>query len=42
MKLRIQDSLLRLRLTRNEVACLLDHGVVECERVAAATTRLDG
>jgi hypothetical protein len=30
MKLRIQGNLLRLRLTQNEVACLLDHGLVEC------------
>jgi hypothetical protein len=29
MKLRIQGNLLRLRLTQNEVACLLDHGLVE-------------
>jgi hypothetical protein len=30
MKLRIQDNLLRLRLTQKEVTCLLDHGLVEC------------
>jgi hypothetical protein len=30
MKLRIQDNLLRLRLTQKEVACLHDHGLVEC------------
>ena len=30
MKLRIQGNLLRLRLTQNEVARLLDHGLVEC------------
>ena len=29
MKLRIQGNLLRLRLTQNEVGCLLDHGLVE-------------
>ena len=29
MKLRIQGNLLRLRLTQNEVACLLHHGLVE-------------
>ena len=30
MKLRIQDNLLRLRLTRNEAERLLNHGLVEC------------
>ncbi|MGA3017432.1 MAG: hypothetical protein ABSF62_09970 [Bryobacteraceae bacterium] len=30
MKLRIQGNLLRLRLTRKEVACLHDRGLVEC------------
>lgn len=30
MKLRIQGNLLRLRLARNEVACLLEHKLVEC------------
>jgi hypothetical protein len=29
MKLRIQDNVLRLRLTQKEVACLLEHGLVE-------------
>lgn len=29
MKLRIQGNVLRLRLTRRDVACLHDHGVVE-------------
>ena len=29
MKLRIQDNVLRLRLTQNEVTRLLDHGLVE-------------
>jgi hypothetical protein len=29
MKLRIQDTVLRLRLTQNEVTRLLDHGLVE-------------
>jgi hypothetical protein len=30
MKLRIQGNSLRLRLTQKEVACLHDHGLVEC------------
>ena len=30
MKLRIQENVLRLRLTQNEVTRLLDHGLVEC------------
>jgi len=30
MKLRIQDKLLRLRLTQKEVTRLLDYGLVEC------------
>jgi len=30
MKLRIQGNLLRLRLTQKEVACLVDHKLVEC------------
>ena len=30
MKLRIQENLLRLRLTQKEVTCLLNHGLVEC------------
>jgi hypothetical protein len=29
MKLRIQGNQLRLRLTQNEVTCLLEHGLVE-------------
>ena len=30
MKLRIQENVLRFRLTQKEVACVLDCGVVEC------------
>jgi hypothetical protein len=30
MKLRIQGNLLRFRLTQKDVACLHDHGLVEC------------